>query len=126
MIAKFPFHLDEYDMQKWEAVALILAKQSGINISLFKIMSAGNQSVLLLSRFDRKNNHRIPFVSALTMLGSKDNEQSICGIIIRESNFFLLSINMKYPKTFIPNAINHILLNGCLWPFFCYISHIFF
>jgi serine/threonine-protein kinase HipA len=75
MIAKFPFHLDAYDMQKWEAVALILAKQSGINVSPFQIMPVNNQSVLLLSRFDRKNNHRIPFVSALTMLGARDNEQ---------------------------------------------------
>jgi len=75
IIAKFPFYLDEYDVQKWEAVALILAKKSGINVSPFKIMSIENQSVLLLSRFDRKNNSRIPFVSALTMLGAKDNEQ---------------------------------------------------
>jgi len=75
MIAKFPFHLDEYDMQKWEAVALILAKQSGINVPPFQTMSVDNQSVLLLSRFDRKKTHRIPFVSALTMLGANDNEQ---------------------------------------------------
>ncbi|ETR67923.1 MAG: HipA domain-containing protein [Candidatus Magnetoglobus multicellularis str. Araruama] len=75
MIAKFPFHLDDYDMQKWEAIALTLAKQSGINVPPFQIMPVENQSVLLISRFDRKKNERIPFVSALTMLGAKDNEQ---------------------------------------------------
>ncbi len=34
----------------------------------------GQKEVLLLSRFDRAHNFRIPFISAMSMLGAKDNE----------------------------------------------------
>ncbi|MBF0452931.1 MAG: type II toxin-antitoxin system HipA family toxin [Candidatus Magnetomorum sp.] len=75
LIAKFPLYLDEYDMQRWEAVALTLAKKCDINVPCFRLVPVDNSFILLVSRFDRNKQLRIPFVSALTMLGANDNEQ---------------------------------------------------
>jgi serine/threonine-protein kinase HipA len=58
----------------WEAVALTLAKQAGINIPDFRIEMIMCSPVLLIERFDRKDNIRIPFLSAMTMVGANDNE----------------------------------------------------
>lgn len=33
------------------------------------------KSVLIITRFDRDNGHRIPFLSAMSMLAAHDNEQ---------------------------------------------------
>ncbi|MBS2003333.1 MAG: type II toxin-antitoxin system HipA family toxin [Cyanobacteria bacterium SZAS LIN-5] len=74
-IAKFPHDGDEIDTSRWEAVALTLATKSGINVPPWRLEKIGNRDILLLRRFDRQNERRIPFVSAMSMLGAKDNEQ---------------------------------------------------
>lgn len=38
------------------------------------IETVGKQLVLLVRRFDREGAHRIPFLSAMSMLGARDNE----------------------------------------------------
>jgi serine/threonine-protein kinase HipA len=76
-IAKFPNKEDEIDIVKWEAVSLALANKAGISVPKWRLEKLGKKSVLLLKRFDRKgkqNNQRIPFLSAMSMLGAKDNE----------------------------------------------------
>lgn len=74
LIAKFPQKSDEYNIVIWEAVALSLAHGAGITIPEYRIETVLNKPVLLLQRFDRLNNIRIPFLSALSMLTAKDNE----------------------------------------------------
>jgi len=58
----------------WEAVALRLAKKSGIMVPTARVETVANKPVLLLLRFDREGKRRIPFLSAMSMLGAKDNE----------------------------------------------------
>ena len=74
-IAKFPKNDDLINVSLWEALALLLAKKSGINVPDWKIEKAAGKSVLILKRFDRIGKNRIPFISAMTMLGAKDQEQ---------------------------------------------------
>ncbi|XHR31052.1 MAG: type II toxin-antitoxin system HipA family toxin [Chthoniobacteraceae bacterium] len=74
-IAKFPKHDDTWPVTLWEAVALDLAVRSGIPVSDYRIESVASRSVLVLSRFDRQGNARIPFLSAMSMLGALDNQQ---------------------------------------------------
>ena len=73
-IAKFPSNFDESDTVKWEAVALALAEKAGIQTPEWKLESVAGRSILLLKRFDRKGSIRIPFLSAMSMIDSIDNE----------------------------------------------------
>jgi serine/threonine-protein kinase HipA len=73
-IAKFPHRDDNADIVLWEGVALSLAGSAGIAIPGWRIEPVANKSALVLARFDRKDGARIPFVSAMSMLGAADNE----------------------------------------------------
>lgn len=74
-IAKFPKPDDDFNNVIWEAVALHLAKRAGINVPLWKLETILDKPVLILKRFDRNEQIRIPFLSAMSMLGAQDNEQ---------------------------------------------------
>jgi serine/threonine-protein kinase HipA len=73
-IAKFPRKDDEINAVRWEAVALTLAHKAGIPVPSARVETVADKSVLLLRRFDRDGTRRIPFLSAMSMLGAKDNE----------------------------------------------------
>ena len=73
-IAKFPRKDDEINMVLWEAVALTLGEKAGIPVAAARVENIAGKPVLLLRRFDRDGARRIPFLSAMSMLGSKDNE----------------------------------------------------
>ncbi|MCB0338315.1 MAG: HipA domain-containing protein [Bdellovibrionales bacterium] len=77
LMAKFPHREDEIDAVRWEALALELARRSGLTVPKWRLKKIGRKNVLLLSRFDRagaKSRQRIPFLSAMSMLDAKDNE----------------------------------------------------
>jgi serine/threonine-protein kinase HipA len=73
-IAKFPRKDDEINTVIWEAVALALAQKAGIAVPDARVETVAKKAVLLLRRFDRDGARRIPFLSAMSMLGSKDLE----------------------------------------------------
>ena len=73
-IAKFPHKDDEIDIVRWEAVSLSLANKAGIPVPDWRMEKVGGKPIILLRRFDRASGHRIPFLSAMSMLGANDNE----------------------------------------------------
>jgi serine/threonine-protein kinase HipA len=73
-IAKFPQRNDETDVELWEALSLKLARQAGITVPDSRIESVSGRNVLVVRRFDREGANRISFLSAMSMLGAKDNE----------------------------------------------------
>lgn len=73
-IAKFPQHGDLVPVSLWEAVALKLAAQAGISTPDWRIEKIAGRNVLLLRRFDRRGNMRVPFLSAMSLLNAADNE----------------------------------------------------
>ncbi len=73
-IAKFPHKEDEWNTVLWEALALTLAEKAGITVPVWRLEQIADKPVLILNRFDRDGDTRIPFLSALSMLGAKDNE----------------------------------------------------
>jgi len=73
-IAKFPRRDDEINTVAWEAVALALAAKAGIPVPAGRVEIVAKKPVLLLRRFDREGKHRIPFLSAMSMLGARDRE----------------------------------------------------
>lgn len=75
-IAKFPKETDDYSVERWEAIALDLARKAGIRTPDHGLLDVGGRAVLLSRRFDRDGDHRIPFLSALSMMGLRDGQQA--------------------------------------------------
>ena len=73
-IAKFPKKDDYTNNVLWEAVALTLAKNCGLNVQEWSLHKAGKKNVIVLKRFDRNGTTRIPFLSAMSMLNAIDND----------------------------------------------------
>ncbi len=73
-IAKFPRRDDEFNAVLWEATAITLAKKAGIAVPAARVEMVAKRSVLLVRRFDRDGARRVPFLSAMSMLGARDNE----------------------------------------------------
>ncbi|MFV0339701.1 MAG: type II toxin-antitoxin system HipA family toxin [Parachlamydiaceae bacterium] len=73
-IAKFSREDDEIDTIAWEAVALTLAAKAGIEVPEWRVEKVDRIKILLSRRFDRKDTLRIPYLSAMSVLGAKDNE----------------------------------------------------
>jgi serine/threonine-protein kinase HipA len=89
-IAKFPSPAnDDWDVMRWEAVALRLAERAGIRVPEHKLHLVDGKSVLVVDRFDRSGSRRIGYVSALTMLERADGEGGsyleIADVIARHS-----------------------------------------
>lgn len=75
-IAKFPRpESDEWDVIRWEAVALELASRAGIEVPDAHLIDVDGRPVLTVDRFDRRAERRIPYVSAMTMLEAADRDQ---------------------------------------------------
>lgn len=74
MIAKFPHPHDEWNIPLWEYIAYRLAEKAGLRIPRVRLEKIDTSHVLLLERFDRIANSRIPFASAMTLLSAKDGE----------------------------------------------------
>lgn len=79
LIAKFPAKGDETNVVRWEALALSLASRAGIPIPEWRVERVAGRDVLLVRRFDRRDlgapgETRVPFLSAMSMLGAADRE----------------------------------------------------
>lgn len=71
-IAKFPWAKDEWPVIQWEAVLLKLAENAGITVPPNRMVRVAAKPVLLMERFDREADIRIPFISAMTALDAED------------------------------------------------------
>ncbi len=74
MIAKFNRPDDDYDIGRWEGVAMRLAERAGLNVAPWAVEGVLGRTVLLMRRFDRDGEIRIPFLSAMSMLEAVDGE----------------------------------------------------
>lgn len=74
LIAKFPHRDDGIETVLWEALALRLAERAGLAVPDWRLESAADRPVLLLRQFDREGEVRIPFLSAMSMLGARDGD----------------------------------------------------
>jgi serine/threonine-protein kinase HipA len=68
-IAKFPKPDDTRDIAAGEILALTLAGLAGIQVAEHRLVPVGNQSVAVITRFDRVGKNRVPFISASSLLG---------------------------------------------------------
>jgi len=79
-LAKFSTRKDSYDMCLAEYIAMLMAKECGINVPEISLSSVEGRTVYLVKRFDRVVSEnktiakRKPFHSALTMTGSHESD----------------------------------------------------
>ncbi len=76
-IAKFPSpSTDDWDVMRWESVALQLARRAGIRVPDAHLHLVADTPVLIVDRFDRIGGQRIGYASAMTMLEATDGDRS--------------------------------------------------
>ena len=74
-IAKFSKETDDYSIETWKEIALHLANQAGIVTPQHTLIQVAGKAAMLSRRFDRSGARRIPFLSAMAMMGVKDGER---------------------------------------------------
>lgn len=75
-IVKFPKPDDDYSIPHGEILALMLANKAGINAAKGNLQMVGSLPVALIQRFDRVREERIPFLSAMSLLGLQDGDNA--------------------------------------------------
>ena len=73
-IAKFPKETDAYAISRWEAIALDMAKDAGINVIEYDLAASDSGPIFITKRFDRIDEQRIPFMSAMAMTEHNDGD----------------------------------------------------
>lgn len=77
LIAKFASPRDQWDVIAWEKTALDLAERAGLRVPARWLKRINGKAVLLLDRFDRREDGtRIPYVSAMTLLSARDGDST--------------------------------------------------
>lgn len=122
-IAKFPKETDDYSIETWEETALRLADRAGIATPLHKLIDVAEKKVMLSRRFDRDGTIRIPFLSAMAMMGAKDGERGSYPEIVDalaehgaqgKADAHALYRRMAF-NVLISNVDDHLRNHGFLW-----------
>ena len=80
-IAKFPSKKDDRDIGAWEMVVNELALISGLRVAEGKARRfTQDYHTFLTKRFDRSEENRIHFASAMTLLGYNDGADAMAGV----------------------------------------------
>lgn len=122
-IAKFPKETDGYSMETWEKIALRLARQAGIATPAHALIEVAGKKVMLSRRFDREGAIRIPFLSAMAMMGAKDGERGSYSEIVDaitqygaqgKTDAHALYRRIAF-NVLISNVDDHLRNHGFLW-----------
>lgn len=122
-IAKFPKEADDYSIETWEEIALRLARQAGIVTPEHDLVELAGKAVLLSRRFDRAGGHRIPFLSAMAMMGARDGERGsypeMVDMLARHGADGKADAEALYRRVvfnvLISNVDDHLRNHGFLW-----------
>jgi serine/threonine-protein kinase HipA len=76
-IAKFPGRDEDWPVVPWEAATLAMAAAAGITVPARTLETILRKPVLVLERFDREQDNRIPFISALTAMGAREGDARV-------------------------------------------------
>ncbi len=110
-IAKFPKDTDEYSIETWEHIALLLAKEAGIHTAEHELVTVQQRPVLLSRRFDRMTGSRVPFLSAMSMMQLHDGDRSSYPEIIDELGQMGASVKADAPELFRRMVFNILVSN---------------
>ena len=76
VIAKFPKDDDDRSIPHGEVLAMTLAGEAGVNVAEARLQDVAGRPVSLIVRFDRDGGRRIPFLSAMSLLGLDDGDDA--------------------------------------------------
>jgi serine/threonine-protein kinase HipA len=122
-IAKFPSTAsDTWNVMAWEKVALDLARRAGISVPDSQLSRVGDRSVLVIDRFDRRDQARIGYASAMTMLEAGDGDQrsylEIAEVIEERSTTVTADLHQLWRRVcfsiLISNTDDHLRNHGFL------------
>jgi len=122
-IAKFPKETDDYSIETWEEIALRLARLAGITTPEHRLVDVAGKAVLLSRRFDRQGSTRLPFLSAMAMMGAKDGTRGsypeIVDALARHGARAKADAQELYRRVafnvLISNVDDHLRNHGFLW-----------
>ncbi len=122
-IAKFPKDTDDYPIETWEHIALILATRAGIAVARHELQTINDKPVLLSWRFDRIGQKRIPFLSAMSLLQAKDGERASYIEVVDELSQHGANTRADSAELFrrmafnilVSNVDDHLRNHGFLW-----------
>ena len=122
-IAKFPKETDDYCMETWEEIALRLAGRAGIATPTHDLIDVAGKRVMLSRRFDRQGVIRIPFLSAMAMMGAKNGERGsypeIVDVLAEHGAQGKTDAHALYRRVvfsvLISNVDDHLRNHGFLW-----------
>lgn len=100
-IAKFPSRNDTYDVGAWEAVENELARLCGLNVTETKAIRLSDRgSTFLSKRFDRAGEIRVPYISAMTLLGASDGNPDNFGYLDMVDTMETNGMGQNLPELF--------------------------
>jgi serine/threonine-protein kinase HipA len=122
-IAKFPREDDDYSIETWEEIALRLAERAGIATPHHELLQVAGKAVLLSRRFDRAGPNRVPFLSAMSMTGSRDGQRGsypeIVDALVAHGAQAKVDAQALYRRVvfnvMISNVDDHLRNHGFLW-----------
>ena len=122
-IAKFPKETDDYSMETWEEIALRLAGQAGIATPIHRLINVSGKMVMLSRRFDRRREIRIPFLSAMAIMGARDGTggsyPEIVDVLTEHGAKGKTDAHALYRRVvfnvLISNVDDHLRNHGFLW-----------
>ncbi len=122
-IAKFPKETDDYSIELWESVALILAERAGIRAPHHELIRVAGRPVMLSRRFDRAPGTRVPFLSGLSVLGLMDGERGsypeLVDVLTLHGAQASADVRELYRRmmfnVLISNVDDHLRNHGFLW-----------
>ena len=87
---KFPSKEDDFDTGAWEYLVHVLAEDAGLRVPEAKAQKFSKTgTTFLCRRFDRDGARRIPFASAMAMLGCEDRQEEGNGTYLDIAGFLM-------------------------------------
>ena len=122
-IAKFPKHDDDRSIPHGEVLAMRLAAAAGINVAEATLQDVAGRPVSLITRFDRDEGRRIPFLSAMSLLGLGDGCEAtytdIAEVIRIHSSTPIADLNELWRRivfnVMVSNLDDHLRNHGFLY-----------
>lgn len=113
-IAKFPSRNDEFDVGAWEGLVHELATKAGLLTGTARSEAFSNVGHTFLSqRFDRKQEGRIHFASAMNLLGYQDGDGAKTGASYLELVEFIIRDGADVDKD-LAELWKRIVFNICI------------
>ena len=111
-LGKFPSVKDERSITRGEVLALLLARQAGIETANARIVMVKGVPIAVISRFDRNIDHgRIPYLSAASLLQASRNEEHAYTEVVDAMRTVCAEVKADAQQLWRRLMFNHLITN---------------